>query len=68
LVGADIRDALLKERARTGATWDKVISDLVESRFGEVPFDVVQRGIGFAKLSKPLNSNRRMDPEDDLPF
>src|SRR6478735_1164682 len=39
----DIRDALLKERAQTGAAWDKVTSDLVESQFGDVPFDVVQR-------------------------
>ena len=64
----DIRDALLKERARTGATLDSVISDLVDTHFGDVPFDVVQRGIGLAKRGKPSNRHRQMDTDDDMPF
>jgi hypothetical protein len=64
----DIRDALLKERARSGATLDNVISDLVEAHFGDVPFDIVQRGIGLAKLGKPLNSHLQMGYDDDVPF
>ena len=64
----DIRDALLKERARTGAALDNVISDIVESHFGDVPFDIVQRGIGLAKRGKQLKPNRQMENGDDLPF
>ncbi|MFK4530138.1 hypothetical protein ABIF90_008119 [Bradyrhizobium japonicum] len=64
----DIRDVLLKERARTGATLDNVISDLVQTHFGDVPFDVVQRGISLAKCGKPLNGNRQAAYDDDRPF
>ena len=64
----DIRDALLKERARTGKPLDNVVSDIVESHFGDVPFDVVQRGISLAKRGKPLDRNRQTEHEDDIPF
>jgi hypothetical protein len=64
----DIRDALLKERARTGTTLDNVISDIVESQFGDVPFDIVQRGIGLARRGKPLSSNHLTEFDEDVPF
>lgn len=64
MTARDIRDALLKERARTGATLDNVISDIVELQFGDVPFDIVQRGICLAKRGL----ERQMEFEDDPPF
>jgi hypothetical protein len=63
----DIRDALLTERARTGATLDEVISDLIQTHFGDVPFDVVQRGISLAKCGRPLNV-KHQSAYNDLPF
>ena len=60
----DIRDAILKERARTASTLDIVISDIV-GQFGDVPFDIVQRGIGLARRG---DLNRQREFEENYPF